>query len=66
MSLNSKVEIWETLAQEKYPELLPYQIHALSMVAASDWYNGADTDLAKLFEQYVMIKTLKGIDIKDV
>lgn len=66
MSLNTKIEIWEEVAQVKYPELLPHQLHVLSMHAASDWYAGADTELSELFDQYVMLKTLKGLGAKDV
>ena len=62
MSLNSKLDIWETLAREKYPELLPFQLQALSMTAATSWYNGEENELTELFDQYVMLKELKGLN----
>lgn len=60
MSLNSNIDIWATLAREQYPKLSENELRALSMKAASEWYIGESTDLAKLFDQYVMLKTLKG------
>jgi hypothetical protein len=35
---------------------------ALSMRAASDYYLGGSPELVEVFDQYVMLKTLKGID----
>ena len=60
--MNTKLEIWATLLREKQPTLTEHQIQALSMQAASEWYNGTNTELANLFDQYVMLKTLKGIE----
>jgi hypothetical protein len=60
--MNSRIEIWRLLAKEKYPKLNEDGLSVLSLQAASDWYNGADTELSKLFDQYVMLKNLKGID----
>lgn len=60
--MNDKLEIWATLLREKQPTLTEHQIRVLSLKAASDWYNGADTELSNLFDQYVMLKTLKGIE----
>lgn len=60
--MNSRIEIWRLLAKEKYPTLNEDGLSVLSLQAASDWYNGANTDLAVLFDQYVMLKTLKGIE----
>ena len=60
MSLNSNIDIWITLAREKYPTLSEEHLKALSMEAASYWYLGENTDLANLFDQYIMLKALKG------
>jgi len=49
------------MAREKYPTLNENQLRTLSMKAASEWYAGADTELAMLFDQYVMVKNLKGL-----
>jgi hypothetical protein len=54
-------EIWLTLAREVYPQLNEDQLGALSLEAASKWYMGEESELTKLFDQYVMIKTLKGL-----
>jgi hypothetical protein len=62
MSLNSKQEIWVTLAREHYPTLTEDQILALSMTAATDWYSGVKSKLTQIFDQYIMLKTLKGLD----
>ena len=61
MSTDTKENIWVMLAREKYPKLSEHVLQGLSMRAASEWYNGDETDLAKLFDQYVMIKNLKGL-----
>mgnify|MGYP003350735513 FL=1 len=63
MSLDTKENIWTELAREKYPTLTENQLRALSMHAASEWYNGSDSELANLFDQYVMIKNLRGIGL---
>ena len=59
--MDDKKEIWQTLASEKYPALTEDQLGALSLEAATLWYTGEETELAKLFDQYVMIKNLKGL-----
>jgi hypothetical protein len=51
-------EVWYSLVEQTYPELEKSQWQTLKMFAASDWYNNADTDLSKLFDQYVTVKTL--------
>ena len=58
MSLNTKLDIWITLAGEKFPRLTEDQLRALSLKAASEWYLGEDNELVKLFDQYVMLKNL--------
>lgn len=63
LSTNNKADIWRTLANEKYPTLTEDQISALSLEAANLWYNGVDNELTELFDQYVMLKNLKGIEI---
>ena len=59
--MNDKKEIWLTLAGEKYPTLTENQLAALSLEAASLWYLGEDTELTKLFDQYVMLKNIKDL-----
>lgn len=59
--MKTKEGIWLTLAREQYPSLTEEQAKALSMEAANLWYLGEETELTNLFDQYVMIKTLKGL-----
>jgi len=58
--VSQSIETWILLAQERYPKLNENEIKRLSMKAASEWYLGEDTELASLFDQYVMLKNLKG------
>ena len=62
MSLNSKQEIWIECCKAKWPAMSEAACLALSMRAASDYYLGGDAELVEVFDQYVMLKTLKGID----
>ena len=55
-----KIDIWLTLAREKYPKKNDGELRALSMTAASHWFADIDDELAKLFDQYVMMKNLYG------
>jgi len=59
--MDDKKQIWLTLAREQYPNLTEDQLAALSLEAASRWYLGEESELTNLFDQYVMIKTLKGL-----
>jgi len=59
--MDDKKQIWLTLAREQFPNLTEDQLAALSLEAASRWYLGEESELTNLFDQYVMIKTLKGL-----
>lgn len=48
------------LAREKWPKLSDDALRALSLEAAADWFSDAPTELANLFDQYVMMKRLYG------
>lgn len=61
MSSETKLDIWVQLARGKYPMLSEDIIKSLSMTAASEWYLNTNSELAELYDQYVMLKTLKGI-----
>jgi hypothetical protein len=61
MSLDTKMGIWIEVLKTKVPDIKFDEAAALSMQAATDWYSGADTELANLFEQFIMLKTLKGM-----
>ena len=63
MSLNTKKEIWFECCKAKWPEISEAAANALSMRAAAQYYlGGENTELGEVFDQYVMLKTLKGID----
>jgi hypothetical protein len=59
--VDDKKQIWLTLAREHYPQLNEDQLAALSLEAASRWYIGEESELTKLFDQYVMLKNLKDL-----
>jgi hypothetical protein len=59
--MDNKQEIWLTLAREKWPTLTEDQAKALSLKAANAWYMGEETELTNMFDQYVMLKNLKGM-----
>lgn len=59
--MNTKPEIWLAVCEGHFPDLSDAEIMTLSMRAATDWYHGQDNELAQLFDQYVMIKNLKGV-----
>jgi hypothetical protein len=59
----TKLEVWLQLARPKYPTLSEDKITALSLTAANDWFFNTGSELADLYDQYVMLKTLKGIEL---
>lgn len=61
MSLNSKNDIWLEVCRARYPKITEAAAQAMSMRAASEYYLNGDKVLVELFEQYIMLKTLKGI-----
>jgi len=61
MSLNSKQEIWLEVCRAKWPTMSEAAAMSLSMKAAAEYYLGGDPELVEVFDQYVMLKTLKGI-----
>lgn len=60
--MNTKKDIWLELCKVEHPSITEDAARALSMKAASEWYIGSDTKLAEMFDKYVMLKTLKGIE----
>lgn len=58
--LTSNQRIWLNIVSDKYPSLNEGQMLALSLKAASEYYLGGDTELVKIFEQYLIFKTLQG------
>lgn len=62
MSLETKMDIWVEVIKTRIPDITYPEAAMISLKAASDWYMGSDTELSKLFEQYLMLKTLKGLN----
>ena len=54
-------DVWESLAKPKYPTLNTLQLSELKYRASIDWFQDRDTELNKLFDQYVMMKNLLDI-----
>lgn len=63
MSLDTKHDIWIELARPIYPDKDDEEILAIGMLAAAGWYMGYEDELSQLYDQYVMLKTLKGIGV---
>lgn len=65
MSLDTKQEIWLELARPVYPNKDDEEILAIGMLAAGGWHMKIEGPLTELYDQYVMLKTLKGIGVTD-
>lgn len=62
---DTNFDIWKRVAQEQYPYATDTSYQTLMHHAATDWALERDTNIARLFEQYVMLKNLinpKGVD----
>ena len=55
-------DIWESVAKLKYPTLNESQLFDLRLKAAVEWFVDEDTELCKIYDQFVMLKQL--LDIK--
>jgi hypothetical protein len=60
VNLSISQQLWCSIARDQFPLLSEAQVLSLFTPASSDWWHNEDTKLAKLFEQYVMLKTLTG------
>jgi hypothetical protein len=60
--MRTKLELWEDIARSQYPEFSLAQIYALSLLASREWYDKKDTGLAKLYEQYEILRLLSGAE----
>lgn len=58
--MDTKPEIWLAVCEGHFPGKSDSEILLNFPVAASHWGGSLDTPLAELFDQYVMIKNLKG------
>ena len=55
-------DIWESIAKPKYPALHENQLNELRIHAAIDWLHGEDTELCTIYDQFVMMKNLLGVE----
>ena len=60
--MDNKQQIWLAVCEGRFPGKSSHEIMEYHYLAATDWALEIDTDLARLFEQYVMIKKLKGFE----
>jgi hypothetical protein len=63
--MDTKPEIWLAVCEGHFPGKTDSEIMSYSMKAAADWYVDEDNELTQLFDQYVMIKNLKGVEDGD-
>ena len=59
--LMQRFELWQSLTESTYPDCSSIELQQLRSQAATDWFNGKETPLTNLFDQYVMLKTLKQL-----
>ena len=58
--MKTLTDIWESLAKPKYPTLNEHQLAELKIEAVTQWAFNEDTELCKIYDQYVMMKNLLG------
>lgn len=58
----STEELWETLLLEKFPNTPKHKIAESKWHAAMSWSFGNTTIMSELYDKYVMMKRLKGIE----
>ena len=57
-------DIWESFIKPKYPTLNEHQLIELKRLAAIQWMYDEDTELGKIYDQYVMMKNLMDVDFE--
>ena len=60
--MNQNTELWESLVLEKFPNTPKHKIAESKWQAAMAWGIGDDTIMSQLYDKYVMMKRLKGIE----
>jgi hypothetical protein len=53
-------ELWITLATDKYPGISSADARILRDEAVMEWVLDLQTEKAKLYEQYYLVKTIKN------
>lgn len=56
--MTDNFDLWKRVAQEQYPNRPDQTYQMIWEHAASDWAFNRDSNIAKLFDQYVMLKQL--------
>ena len=59
--VETQQEIWESFAKLAFPTLNEQQLVVLKMEAATEWLMDADTEKSRVYDQYVMMKNLLGV-----
>ena len=62
MLFRSIDELWESLVLEQFPNTPKHKIAESKWQAAMSWGIGDETIMSKLYDKYVMMKRLKGIE----
>ena len=58
-------ELWFNLVESKYPNMPIAKIYELRITGATEWCFGHENEAATLFEQFIMMKTLKELKYED-
>jgi len=55
-------ELWCNMLPAKYDSYFPYQKLFLRQIAATEYGGGRDSELTKLYEKFLTLKTLAGAE----
>jgi hypothetical protein len=58
-------KLWESMFLEKYPNSSEHQIFEAKKEAVIEWAYDENTEMANLYDRYVMFKRLQGIEPGD-
>ena len=59
---SSNTELWREMAREVFPGHSTAQLDEIKMWCSTAWCFGEVSERTQLYEQYVIMKSLKGID----
>jgi hypothetical protein len=60
--MNQNIDaLWCDMLPAKYDNYFPYQKLFLRQIAATECGGGKDSELTKLYEQFLTLKTLAGV-----
>jgi len=57
--------LWESMFLEKFPNSSKHQILEAKKEAVIEWAYDENTEIANLYDKYVMMKQLRGIEPND-